>query len=189
MRSKNIKKPRATKRTNKELTATTKKVNPPPASFPNTPLSSINIAKILSSFLTFRSSVKELSQSIQKIEGMMDSAFQMFEMATRMFQQNRGNMFPPLPPGQRPFPSLNARNQQNHRPFDFFEDEEIPVIDLPEPRERFPSSRNTPSLSNINFQQILSLISSPLIQRFISQMFKPKSVPTISQGPSKKKRG
>jgi hypothetical protein len=189
MKSKTTKKPKTTKRTKNPSLTNIQKNSPP--SGPNPPLSSINIAKVLSGFLTFRSSVKELSESIQKIEKIMDSTFQVVELASTMLQQHHRSLFPPFSSGEQPYAPFTARNRKKNRPLNLIneDDEEIPVIRLPEPREPFLSPSGPPFLPNINFQQILSFLSSPLIQRLVSQFFKPKSTPTISRKAVKKKTG
>lgn len=189
MKSRNTPRPRTIKRTKKQLTpASKRKPKAPSTTLPAPPLSSVNIAKILSGFLTFRSSVKELSQSIQKIENIMDSAVQMFEIASKVIRQNHSNMPLPLPPGEQTFLPLSSRKRSKDRSFEF-SDEDIPIIDFPELDERYPAAPGSSIFSNINWQQILSLISSPFVQRLITQLFKPKSSPTISKKSIKKKRG
>ena len=42
--------------------------------------SSLNISKMLSHFMTFRSTIRDLSSSLQRMEKMLDSAYQMFEI-------------------------------------------------------------------------------------------------------------
>jgi len=183
----------ARKKTKKTLPAPPKKEASLPVSQPIPPLSSINIAKILSGFLSFRSSVKDLRQSIQKIESMMDSAYQMFEVASKvMSQKSRGKSdFPSLPPGESPFSPFSVKETEKN-PFPSFMDEEedIPVIRLPEPPGPGPFSSfpGLPFLQNLNLQQIFSLISSPLVQRFITNLFKAKTA-TVSQRQTKRKQG
>ncbi|MFC7442141.1 hypothetical protein [Laceyella putida] len=123
--------------------------------FPQLP--SANIAKILSGFMTFRSTVKDLSQSIQRVENMMDNAYQMFEIATKvMSNMNQQGGFPSLPGGNRPPSTL---------------DEDIPVIKMPFDDEPTPGPFPG-QMPSFNFGNIFSLLQSPLFQRLISGFFR-----------------
>jgi hypothetical protein len=167
MSAKKKKKPQSHKKTAKKQTKpNTTLVKPleetmPPLVFPQ--LSSASIARILSGFMKFRSTVKDLSQSIQRVENVMDHAYQMFEIATKMMAhaKQRGG-FPALPGEKRPPSTL---------------DQDIPVINLPfdnDPPNGSPGQQTPFQLGNI-----LSLLQSPLIQRFIASLFRP-SQPTAA---------
>lgn len=136
------------------------------------PLSSINLAKLLSGFMTFRSTIKDLSHSIQRMENLMDSTYQMFEIASRMLSgsspQERRNLLTllPTPKGKQPE-----------------EDEEIPVIHLPFEEKRDSGSAGMPLgplLQNIDFSQLLAIMQSPLFQNLISNLFRTNKSATVS---------
>lgn len=145
-------------------------------------LSSKNIAKLLNGFLVFRSTVKDLSQSLQKVENVMDSALGMFEMASRYNRQSfrRPDPTPMLPP------FIQEEGQRTLQV-----DDDIPVIHPPaglenaEPGLPFP-----PFLKQIPLAQILALLQSPLVWRWLSDLFKARksaaAVPKTSAGQKRK---
>ena len=53
------------------------------------PLSSLNLANILGHFLTVRSVIKDLSTSLERLENILDSLYQMFEIAQTLMAQKR----------------------------------------------------------------------------------------------------
>src|SRR5690606_40723671 len=73
------------------------------------PLSSLNLANILSHFLTVRSMIKELSTSLERLENILDSLYQMFEIAQTLMVQRRRTPGRPflrlLPPRNKQSPS------------------------------------------------------------------------------------
>lgn len=125
-----------------------KSTTPPyrtPATNPN-PLSSLNMANILSHFLTVRSAIKELSTSLQRLENILDSVYQMFEIAqTFMAQQQRA-------PGRPPLRLIPPRTPKNS----------------PLEQEGVSPSGDSP-LGNIDIGQIMALLQSPLVQNLLSQ--------------------
>lgn len=125
------------------------------------PLSSLNLASIISGFANVRSTIQDLSQSIQRIERIMDSAFRMFELAqTYMGNRNgpRRPLFPFGPPGgfrNRP-PSLpfSDDNRDNPGPF------------------------SPPGLSgNLDLSQLWNLLQSPILQSLLRSFAKVSELP------------
>ena len=118
------------------------------------PLSSLDLAKIMNHFLTVRSVVKELSVSLKRLENIMDSLFQMFEIAqTFMVGKQRAPERPPLrliPPRPSNKPLLNLREEESRS------------VDS-------PSNSPAPFPGNIDIGQILALLQSPLVQNLLSQ--------------------
>jgi hypothetical protein len=160
-------------------------------------LSSINIAKILNGFMTFRSTIKELNTSLQKMENMMDSAYQILAMTSRMMAPGRrgGGRFPLLPPfGRNPGAPTGRRGmlppfrrnpdpppgwQTNQSsPFPADPDENIPVIQPPFDENRrsqeAPGIPFAPLLQNMSIGQIMNIIRSPLFQKMMSNLFRSK---------------
>lgn len=132
-------------------------------------LSSINIAKMLSNFMTFRSIVKDVSQGINKLEGFMDSTFSMFRVAQQMMGQSSRS--------RNPFsfllPSGKAKGQ------DSAEDEEIPIIKFPGENRKSKKSGTPPMLGslmeNIDMNQIFKIAQSPMFQKMLSSLLKGKA--------------
>ncbi|MBD1371635.1 hypothetical protein IC620_04595 [Hazenella sp. IB182357] len=144
-------------------------------------LSSINIAKVLTNFMTFRSTVKDVSTSIQKLEKMMDSAYDMFELSSQFFgdTKKRGKRSPFLPP-PRP------KHEQG---------DDIPIINLPEGNHKGPLNSNFLSmlgplsgvLKNVDIAQIMKIMQSPFAQKMISNLLKANGARTQSLNRSKKR--
>ncbi len=142
-------------------------------------LSSINIAKVLSGFMSLRSTVQDLSQSIQKIENMLDSAYKILEFTNHISSANRRHRHRPF---SIPAPSRKERPKPTI-------DEEIPVIEWPDeekPNREFPVA---PLLQSINIGQIVEILKSPFMQKMIAQIFQPKPASTSSYPPMKRKQG
>jgi hypothetical protein len=128
-------------------------------------LSSKNIAQLLNGFLVFRSTVKDLSQSLQKVANVMDSALGMFEIASRFNRQSsfgRSEPSPMLPP------FIQEERQRIKQ-----EDDDIPVIHPPAELENAePGLPFPPFLKQIPLAQILALLQSPLVWRWLSELLK-----------------
>jgi hypothetical protein len=128
-------------------------------------LSSKNLAQLLNGFLVFRSTVKDLSQSLQKVENVIDSALGMFEIASRFNRQSslgRSEPSPMLPPFNQ------EESQRIHQ-----EDDDIPVIHPPAELENAePDLPFPPFLKQIPLAQILALLQSPLVWRWLSELLK-----------------
>ncbi|SEN27629.1 hypothetical protein [Lihuaxuella thermophila] len=145
-------------------------------------LSSLDLAKIMSGFMTFRSTVQDLSQTIQKLESMMNSTYQMVKIASQLMPMIRSRGFPLFP--------LPRSNNQSE------EIEDIPVIHLPF-EDQVPKgsigSRGYPGgppgspLPNMDFSQILSILQSPIVQKLISNLVQSGKATTSSY--SKRKQG
>ena len=80
------------------------------------PLSSLNLANILGHFLTIRSVIKDLSTSLKRLENILDSLYQMFEIAQTLMAQKQRT------PG-RPPPSPDPSTQHQKIPLRVEEDE------------------------------------------------------------------
>lgn len=131
------------------------------------PLSSLNLASIISGFANVRSTLQDLSQSIQRIERIMDSAYQMFELAQYFMANRRGPRRPFFPfspprgfrnrPPSLPFPGGNPNNPGN------------------------PDSTGPPSplglLGNLDLRQLWNLLQSPLLQAFLRSFAKVSEFP------------
>ena len=116
------------------------------------PLSSLNLANILSHFLTVRSMIKELSTSLKRLENILDSLYQMFEIAQTLMVQRRRTPERPL------LRLLPPRTQQSPSGW---QQGEFPSGDSPDSPASFPG--------NIDFNQIMALLQSPLVQNLLSQ--------------------
>ena len=117
------------------------------------PLSSLNLANILSHFLTVRSMIKELSTSLERWENILDSLYQMCEIAQTLMVQRRRTP-------ERPFLRLlPPRNKQS--PSGWQQGESPSGGDSPDSPASFPG--------NIDFNQIMALLQSPLVQNLLSQ--------------------
>jgi hypothetical protein len=128
------------------------------------PLSSRNIAQILSHFMTFRSTISDLSSSLQRIEKMLDSTYQIFEIAHLAIGQ-RG--------GPRRLPGFFKRNNERQQ------EGQVPVINLPD-EDTAPNASLAPLLQNFDPQLIMRILRSPLAQRLISQLFSQPQAMTSS---------
>lgn len=119
-------------------------------------LSSVNTAKMLSYFMTFRSTVKELSSSLKRMEKMLDSTYQMFEIAQQVMNQKNVKSLP--------FSSMTPTPEQSPAQ----PDEEIPVIELP---DNEPPPRLAEIFNRFDPRLLYDLLKSPIIQQLISQLF------------------
>jgi hypothetical protein len=129
-----------------------------PTSLPK--LSATQIVKILDHFVTVRSTVKNVSASIQRIENFIDSTYQLMDIANYFIgnTKEKGVTIPPPPKNKEEVV------QKSKLPF---KDEEIPVIDLPKDQESAPSIGQM--LSKIDPKLLLSLLGSPAIKRLLTQ--------------------
>ncbi|MGA9173393.1 MAG: hypothetical protein WBZ33_05360 [Thermoactinomyces sp.] len=178
----------------------TNAANKPKSSVPSSSLlsqlSSINIAKLLNGFMTFRSTIKELNASLQKMESMMDSAYQIFAITSQMMGPGKrgARRFPLLPPfwgdsGASPNRRANQilppfkgnpdapPNWQTNQssPFSPDSDENIPTIQLPFDERRDPETPGmpfAPLLQNMNLGQLINILRSPVFQKMISNLFR-----------------
>lgn len=144
-------------------------------------LSSVNIAKVLSGFMSLRSTVQDLSQSIQRIENMLDSAYKILELTNQISAANRRRK-------HRPFPML-APSREQRMPSQPAEEEEIPVIEWPDEGKPDSEMPFAPLLQSINIGQIIEILKSPFIQKILAQIFQPKPVSASSYLPMKRKQG
>jgi hypothetical protein len=148
---------------------------------PTTPsnLSSANIAKILSGFMTFRATLKDLSYSLERMQSLMDSVYQVVGVASNFMTRSRQRRLGIPPNPFQPFPRPRRTEQ-----------EEIPRIQLPleQQGEGASSSTNSP-LKNFDFGQLWNIIQSPLFQNLFSSFLQSKAKPTTSAQPKNRVKG
>lgn len=137
----------------KKRTATPKESLQPPIL---SGLSSINIAKMLSHFMTFRSTIKDLSVSLQRMEKMLDSTYQMFEIAQTMMDHKSN---------PKQFPAPVRKKQPRQDP----DQEEIPIINLPQD-DSVPQSPFSQLFRHFDPQLFMQILKSPMAQRLFSQL-------------------
>lgn len=167
------------------LTETKTSLPSPPVQTAKTPLSSISLAQMLSGFLTFRSTVKDLSTSLQKMESIMDNTYQFFHLAQQfmgkksIFGNQRRPLFPlPKNPG-------NFNSTDSSLP-----DEEIPVINLPKNMGNIGNPLLGRLLRNMDLNQMMSLMQSPLVQKILSGFFsRGNTIQTSRTDKNRKKQG
>jgi len=140
--------------------------------------SSLNISKMLSHFVTFRSAIRDLSSSIQRMEKILDTTYQMFEIVQNVMNQRHHppiqSLLPPDPESQHSFEAK----------------EEFPLMKLPkEENESAPPFSQL--LRQIDPNIIIQILQSPIVQRFLSQFLAaPNKVsPKINQSIHKRKQG
>ena len=132
------------------------------ASLPN--LSSINISKVLSNFMTFRTFLKNVNNNLSRLENFMDSSYQMFNIAQNIIAQNKKK------PGG-PFAFLFKKQEEeekNPKKKSLTEDDEnndLPILNLPEEQPK----RFRP-LRNIDLNEVFKLMQSPLFQKMVSRL-------------------
>jgi hypothetical protein len=118
-------------------------------------------------FVSFRSTIHDLSQSLQRLESMMDHTSKLFTVG----RDARAGKTPFVP--QLPKPPVNKKDFNQ-----VFKDEEIPVIRLPKmPPPRSPFLR---LLQYVDMGKVLGILQSPMVRGFLSQMFIPKTAVTSS---------
>lgn len=153
----------------------------PPIQTAKSPLSSISLAQMLSGFLTFRSTIKDLSTSLQRMESIMDNTYQFFNLA----QNFMGRRTPG--PQNRPFFPMRPNPPNNQRGSSSESDEEIPVIQWPKDGQNIGNPLLGRLLQNVDMNQLLSIMQSPFIQRIITRfMGAPKA--QTSQLPTRGRR-
>jgi hypothetical protein len=125
------------------------------------PLSSLNLASIISGFANVRSTLQDLSQSIQRIEHIMDSTYRMFELAQQFLANRRG-------PRRSPF-SFGQPGGFRNRP---------PSLPFPDGNRGAPGSSSPLGLlSNLDLGQLWNLLQSPLLQAFLRSFAKVNELP------------
>jgi hypothetical protein len=144
---------------------------------------SLNIAKVLSGFLTFRSTLKSLSASLQRMESIMDNVYQMMESFGHAlpFLPHRGGPgpFPLLPPGTGPGGGMRQGGNSSERTQSpGGQGEDFPIIRLPhENRFQPPQGQQQtppppmPNLPPLDLSQLMSIMQSPLVQQFLAGLF------------------
>lgn len=128
-----------------------------------TDLNSINLTKIINGFYTLRSTLKDLSQSLHRMERIMDNAYQMFEMANQFMGQRRSP--------SRFRPPLRLVKPNRH------EEEEIPRLNLPPPNpDPEGNTQSSPNpLQQFDFSQLIKILQSPLFKQILSQLMQAKT--------------
>ncbi|WP_028775764.1 hypothetical protein [Shimazuella kribbensis] len=131
----------------------------------------INILKIMNGFVSFRSTIHDLSQSLQRLESMMDHTTKLFSVGRNLRSGKR-----PFVP-QLPKPPISK---------DAFKDEEIPIIKLPKmPPSRSPFLR---LLEYVDMGKVINILQSPILQNVFTQMFTTKQQPTTRSSPRTRQR-
>ena len=124
-------------------------------------LSSINLVSILNSFYTIRTTVKDLRVSLEKLDSALDSAYQMFEIAQGVFKSQQSDKR--RPPLQLLPPAKNRTSQQK----------KLAGTDLPSSQKKSsnPESPFEGLLDNIDFEQVMAMMQSPVVQGLLKQLF------------------
>jgi hypothetical protein len=121
-------------------------------------------------FVSFRSTIHDLSQSLQRLESMMDHTTSLFSVG-RNIRAGKGPFVPQLPK-----PPVSKNDFKNE-----FKDEEIPIIKLPKmPPPRSPFLR---LLQYIDMGKVLNILQSPMMKGIFTQMFAPKPAATQTTTP------
>lgn len=132
-------------------------------------LSTPSLSTIISGFFSMRSTIKDLSDSLQRMEKIMDNTYRMFELATSLWGQRSGNR------GRFPRPPLRLIRPNPGPHFSPEREEEIPQLNLP-PEDG--KNDGNPSLArlfdNIDMSQILKVMQSPLVQQMLNSMIQGK---------------
>ncbi|MCS1350970.1 hypothetical protein [Mechercharimyces sp. CAU 1602] len=98
-------------------------------------LSSFNLASLLGNFFTIRSTVQDLSSSLQRVEKMFDSTYQMFEFAQKYFNNQDGQSTRTPTEERNAYPQPDTHSDFENQPFPDFNQPRRPS----KPRRR-PSS-------------------------------------------------
>lgn len=140
---------------------------------------SSGLTKLITGFYTFRTTLKDFSESLQRMEKIMDNAYQMFEMATQFMNQEQ------LPPGRPPLRLVQPRRREEEE-----DDEEvIPRLNLPlldgNPDSADPSSSHP--FQNFDFTQLLKILQLPFVRQLMSDLM--QAGPKQKGAPRKRKQG
>lgn len=142
-----------------------------------TAIPNINILKLMNGFVSFRSTIHDLSQSLQRLESMMDQTTKLFSVG----RDARSGKSPFVP--QLPKPPVS---KDEFKKKDAFKDEEIPIIRLPKmPPPRSPFLR---LLQYVDVGKVLNILQSPFMQNIFTQMFSAKAVPVRTNNTRPKAR-
>lgn len=140
-------------------------------------LSAPGLTKMISGFYTFHSTLKNLSESLQRMEKIMDNAYQMFEMASTFVEQK--------PPSPRRPPLRLVQPERGKEE----EEEEIPRLNLPyldgRPDHGNPSQPNP--FQNFDFTQLLKILQLPFVRQLLSDFM--QAGPPQKGAPRKRKQG
>lgn len=127
-------------------------------------LSTSGLTKMISGFYTFHSTLKNLSESLQRMEKIMDNAYQMFEMANTFVGEKQS------PPRR---PPLRLVQPQREEP----EEEQIPRLNLPyldgNPDPGTPSQPHP--FQNFDFTQLLKILQLPFVRQLLSDFMQGSS--------------
>jgi hypothetical protein len=129
-----------------------------------TPLSSQNLAKVLSNFMTFRSTIQDVSKSLAKLESILNTTYQMFETFQRLSALRKSS------PGNPLFSLFSSKPFSQSSPF-------LPFS--PHPSNNNPAPKTPFSLfEQVDIKQIFSLLQSPLFQGLLKSFLHQQNTPT-----------
>jgi hypothetical protein len=138
---------------------------PVPKTLPN-----FNILKLMNGFVSFRSTIQELNQSLQQLVSIMDRSSKMYSAGRDT--TGRGPFLPQLPS-----PPVNKPE---------FSDEDIPIIKLPNmPNLNSPLLR---MFGNIDMNRMMGIIQSPIFQNILTRIFPVKQATTRARVTRPRKR-
>lgn len=124
-------------------------------------LNSLNLVRILNSFYTIRSTVKDLRVTLEKLDRAMDSAYQMFEIAQGFIGTERSRS------GRRtPLRLLPSPNRTSNQPS---ERNGMPQTS-PDNDEQADNNPLAGLLQNIDIEQIFTIMQSPIVQSILKQL-------------------
>ncbi|MFD1427777.1 hypothetical protein JOD24_002868 [Kroppenstedtia sanguinis] len=134
-----------------------------------------SLSKWINGFYTFRTTLKDFSESLQRMEKIMDNAYQMFEMATQFANQKQPHR------GRPPLRLVQPRRQEE-------DEEEIPRLNLPPP-DGDTDSVDTSShpFQNFDFTQLLKILQLPFVRQLMSDLI--QAGPREKGTPRKRKQG
>jgi hypothetical protein len=135
---------------------------PVPKTLPN-----FNILKLMNGFVSFRSTIRDLNQSLQQLVSIMDRSSKMYSA-----RRDTGPFLPQLPS-----PPVNKPE---------FSDEDIPIIKLPNmPNLNSPLLR---MFGNIDMNRMMGIIQSPIFQNILTRIFPVKQATTRARVTRSRKR-
>lgn len=160
-----VRTPTQKKYTRSGKSVTSRKKEPTPKK-----LSTPSLSTIISGFFSMRNTIKDLSDSLQRMEKIMDNTYRMFELATSLWGQRPGTR------GRLPRPPLRLIKPNPGPHFSPEREDEIPRLNLP-PEDG--KNDGNPSLArlldNIDMSQILKVMQSPLVQQMLNSMMQAKT--------------
>lgn len=129
--------------------------------------SKLDLTTLINGFFTFRTTVKDLSLSLQRLENIMDNAFKVFDIANNWVGQQRS-------PWRRP-PLRLVRPRQEP-------DEDIPRLDLPPDGppgmgggQQSGGNPLGKLMENVDMGQLFRLMQSPVVQNILKGMMQART--------------